>query len=168
MAESGRAEGRRLQPLFDLSCATSRRRPSRRPLRMIGTILEANPYLGASSPAHHSAHQAHQAVRCWRRRQADPRPGVSQKSSASAHRAHALEEANRDIVAIAASPRAPWPIPLRPFRRYAVAGQPIDPPTVVDGRSSSTTRRWPAPKRTGHEPHDPDRCSRGEARSRYG
>ena len=126
-----------MQPLFDLILRhVAPPTVEEGPFRMIGTILEANPYLGRIitgriTSGTHQAEPGRQGA--GRRRQADRAAAASPRSSPSA--ASSARRSKRPKPATSspspASPRAPSPTPSAiPRVDTPLVAQPIDPPTV--------------------------------------
>ncbi len=116
---------------------------------MIGTILEANPYLGRiiTGRITSGSIKPNQAVKVLGRDGNLIENGRITKIIAfRGIERTTLEDAEAgDIVAIAGQPKAPSPThsAIRRSRTPLVA-QPIDPPTVVDVLYRQQTRRSPA------------------------
>ena len=126
-----------MQPLFDLIVRhVAPPTVEEGPFRMIGTILEANPYLGRiiTGRITSGSIKPNQAVKVLgARRQADRDRAASPRSSPSA--ASSAPRSRKPKPATSspspASPRAPSPTPSAiPSVETPLQAQPIDPPTV--------------------------------------
>ena len=143
-----------MQPLFDLIVRhVAPPTVEEGPFRMIGTILEANPYLGRIITGRITSgsikpNQAGEGAR--RRRQDRSRTAASPRSSPSAASSARrwMKPTPATSSPLRASPRAPSPTPsaIPPSKRRWWRSRSIRRPCRC--RSSSTTRRSPAPKAT--------------------
>ena len=143
-----------MQPLFDLIVRhVAPPTVEEGPFRMIGTILEANPYLGRiiTGRITSGSIKPNQAGEGARRRRQDHRnraasPKSSPSAASSAPRSRKPKPATSSPSP--ASPRAPSPTPsaIPPSRRRWWRSRSIR--RRCRCRSSSTTHRSPAPKAT--------------------
>ena len=142
-----------MQPLFDLIVRhVAPPTVEEGPFRMIGTILEANPYLGRiiTGRITSGSIKPNQRSRCSAPTARPSRPAVSPRSSPSAASNAPRSKKPKPATSSPspASPRAPSPTPSaipRSKRRWW-RSRSIRRPCRC--RSSSTTRRSPAPKAT--------------------
>ena len=138
MAESpeGPKEAR-MQPLFDLVLShVAPPHVEEGPFRLLGTILEANPYLGrVGHRPHHVGHRQARTSRSrcstmtagWSSRAASPRCSPSAGSSASPSTRPRPATSSRSP----GCPTPPWrTLSARPRSTEPLPAQPIDPPTL--------------------------------------
>ena len=162
MAESPEGpKDARMQPLFDLVLShVAPPHVEEGPFRMLGTILEANPYLGRIVTGRITSGSVapNQTVKVLDHDGKLVEQGrVSKVLAFRGLERVALDEASAgDIVSLAGLPNATVAHTIcAPEVTEPLPAQPIDPPTLVHDlpRQRFAARRHR--RRQGHEPHDP-------------